>query len=272
MKFGKQPWPIFPVIGFDLFAMTESRKNFKLLIEYDGSAYHGWQRQQKDESIQATIEAALHRLTGSRISLIGSGRTDAGVHAKGQVANFFCETHLCANTVCRGLNALLPDDIAILACTVVDESFHARFDAKAKTYRYTIINRFSPVAVGRQYAWHIPQDLDAAAMKSAMQHLIGRHDFKAFEGTGSPRAHTTRHMLNAVLQVDAQLSRLNFYFTADGFLRHMVRNIVGTLVEVGRRKIEPTTVAVIRDAADRSLAGATAPGQGLCLMNVCYDK
>lgn len=250
--------------------MSESRKNFKLLIEYDGSAYHGWQRQKNDASIQGQIESAIHRLTGKHVSLIGSGRTDAGVHARGQVANFHCETRLCADTIRRGLNALLPEDIAILECSIAEETFHARFDAKAKTYRYTVINRSSPVAIGRHYAWHIPQALDAAAMQSAMQHLTGRHDFKAFEGTGSPRAHTVRNLFDAQLHEAMESGRLDFLFTADGFLKHMVRNIMGTLVAVGRGKIDPAAVAAIRDAADRSLAGATAPGHGLCLLAVIY--
>jgi tRNA pseudouridine38-40 synthase len=245
-------------------------KNFKLVIEYDGSAYHGWQRQKADVTIQGKIEAAINKLTGKQISLIGSGRTDAGVHAMGQVANFHCETRLSPETVQRGLNALLPDDIVILDCGIVPERFHARFDAKTKTYRYSILNRPFSAAIGRQYAWYVQQPLNKAAMRLALQLIVGIHDFKAFEGTGSPRAHTIRHLLRADL-LDQGNGRFDFFFTANGFLKHMVRNIVGTLVDVGRGKIGPEAMESILKAADRSLAGATAPGPGLCLMRVCYD-
>lgn len=250
--------------------MITPGKNFKLIIEYDGSAYHGWQRQKADVTIQSEIEGAVRKLTGKQVSLIGSGRTDAGVHAKGQVANFHCETGLSPDTLQRGLNALLPNDIVILDCRLVSECFHARFDAKIKTYRYSILNRFTAAAIGRQYVWHIQQPLNRNAMRCGLRHIVGMHDFKAFEGAGSPRAHTIRNLIRADL-LDQDNGRLDFFFTANGFLKHMVRNIVGTLVEVGRGKIGPEAMRTIREAADRSLAGATAPGHGLCLMRVCYD-
>jgi tRNA pseudouridine38-40 synthase len=250
--------------------MMPAEKNFKLVIEYDGSAYHGWQRQKTDVTIQSEIETAIRTLTGKPVSLIGSGRTDAGVHAKGQVANFHCETRLSPQTMQRGLNALLPDDIVILGCCTVPDRFHARFDAKTKTYRYSILNRPFAAAIGRQYAWYIQQPLNPDAMRSALQNVVGEHDFKAFEGAGSPRAHTVRNLLRADL-LDQKNGRLDFFFTANGFLKHMVRNIVGTLVDVGRGRIGPEAIGSILKVADRSLAGATAPGHGLCLMNVSYD-
>lgn len=245
-------------------------KNFRLLIEYDGSAYHGWQRQKADTTIQGEIESAVAGLTGKPITLIGSGRTDAGVHARGQVANFHSETRLPSGTIQRGLNALLPDDIVILECREVPDAFHARFDTKSKTYCYSILNRLVPAAIGRQYAWHIPQRLDKDAMRSALRHIVGVHDFKAFEGAGSQQLSTVRHMMRADL-IEKPNGRIEFLFTADGFLKHMVRNIVGTVVDVGRGRILADAVPGIRDSADRSLAGATAPGHGLCLMEVCYD-
>jgi tRNA pseudouridine38-40 synthase len=250
--------------------MMLAEKNFKLIIEYDGSAYHGWQRQKADVTIQSEIEGAIRKLTGKRISLIGSGRTDARVHARGQVANFHCETRLSPDTFQRGLNALLPKDIVILDCSIVPEQFHARFDATSKTYRYSILNRYTAEAIGRQYVWHIQQPLNTEAMRSALRHILGVHDFKAFEGTGSPRAHTVRNLIRADL-LDHGNGRLDFFFTANGFLKHMVRNIMGTLVDVGRGKIQPEAMGAIQAAADRSLAGATAPGHGLCLMQVRYD-
>ncbi|MFH0730882.1 MAG: tRNA pseudouridine(38-40) synthase TruA [Pseudomonadota bacterium] len=250
--------------------MIPAEKNFKLIIEYDGTAYHGWQRQKADVTIQSEIEVAVRKLTGKQISLIGSGRTDAGVHAKGQVANLHCETGLSPDTLQRGLNALLPKDIVILDCRHVSEGFHARFDAKNKTYRYSILNRLTPAAIGRQYVWHIQQPLNCDAMRSGLRHIVGMHDFKAFEGAGSPRAHTVRNIIRADL-LDRENGRLDFFFTANGFLKHMVRNIVGTLVEVGRGKTGPEGIGEILKAGDRSLAGATAPGHGLCLMRVSYD-
>ena len=245
-------------------------KNFKLVIEYDGSAYHGWQRQKSEVTIQSQIETALTTLTGKPVSLIGSGRTDAGVHARGQVANFHCATRLSPDTLQRALNALLPDDIVILECTDVPERFHARYDAISKTYRYTVLNRKIPSAIGRQYAWHIQHPLKIDAMHEALRHISGVHDFKSFEGAGSPRSHTTRHVMRAEWRA-GRGDEWHLFLTANGFLKHMVRNIVGTLVDVGRGRIEPDAVRLIREASDRSLAGATAPAHGLCLMQVGYD-
>lgn len=196
--------------------MMPAEKNFKLIIEYDGSAYHGWQRQKADVTIQSEIEGAIRKLTGKPISLVGSGRTDAGVHAKGQVANFHCETGLSPDTLQRGLNALLPNDIVILDCRLVSESFHARFDAKIKTYRYSILNRLTAAAIGRQYVWHIQQPLNRDAMRSGLRHIVGMHDFKAFEGAGSPRAHTVRHLIQADL-LDQENGRLDFSSPPMGF-------------------------------------------------------
>ena len=167
-------------------------KNFKLTIEYDGGAYHGWQRQATEATIQEEIEKALLTMTGVKVILTGSGRTDAGVHARGQAANFLSETNLSHDVFQRWLNSLLPRDIVITACTQVPDSFNARYDAKSKTYHYKILNRRLPAAIERQYSWHIPPKLDLSAMRRTCRHIIGTHDFKAFEGAGSPRAHTTR--------------------------------------------------------------------------------
>lgn len=251
--------------------MMLREQNFKLIVEYDGSAYHGWQRQKQETTIQGEIERAARKLTGMPVTLIGSGRTDAGVHARGQVANFHSATRLEAPVIQRGLNALLPDDIVIGDCRVVHARFHARYDAQSKTYCYTVLNRPVPVAIGRQYAWHIKRPLDIKAMRDALGHLVGSFDFKAFEGTGSPRNHTTRVVTQAEL-IARKDAHLQIYLTANGFLKHMVRNIVGTLVDVGAGKIAPADMASIRESRDRSLAGITAPGHGLCLMNVHYEQ
>ena len=245
-------------------------KNFKLTIEYDGTNYLGWQRQATGPTVQAEIERALTSMTGSAVTLIGAGRTDAGVHALGQVANFRCDTRLDPEPILKGLNSLLPPDIAIRECHLVPESFHARYDAKTKVYQYRILNREARSAVGRNYAWFIHTPLDVDAMRQAAGHLVGRHDFKAFESTGSPRAHTVRTVL-MVDWTEKTERRLNFQIEADGFLRCMVRNIVGTLVAVGRGKLMPADVSAILGSRDRKRAGATAPGRGLFLVEVKYE-
>ena len=244
-------------------------KNFKIIIEYDGTNYHGWQRQKHDRTIQQEIEQALSTMTAGRVTLNGSGRTDTGVHALGQVANFLCKTDLPAATFQKGLNSLLPDDIVIKDSRLVDEVFHARYDVKSKVYHYRILNRILPSAFERQYAWFIRRKLDTAAMRSAIAHIIGSHNFKSFEGTGSPRSHTTRIILAADLS-EHEDGSLIFKIEADGFLRYMVRNIVGTLVDVGLNKITPAEFKGILESKDRSNASATAPAQGLFLMEVKY--
>ncbi|QTA90274.1 tRNA pseudouridine(38-40) synthase TruA [Desulfonema magnum] len=243
--------------------------NFKLTIEYDGTAYHGWQRQKNDRTVQEEIEKALMTMTGKKVTLTGSGRTDAGVHALGQVANFHCNTKLTPDVFQKGLNSLTDRDIVIRECTQADETFHARYDAKSKTYNYKILNRLIPAAVSRQYVWFIRKKLNISAMRSAILHIIGTHDFKAFEGAGSPRSHTTRCILNANL-VEQDDGYLLFEIEANGFLKFMVRNIVGTLADVGHDKITPDDFKDILLSKDRDQAGPTAPPQGLFLMNVRY--
>lgn len=244
-------------------------KNFKLTIEYEGTFYHGWQRQKSHPTLQAEIEKAITTMTGKSITVIGSGRTDAGVHAFGQVAHFKCDTRLGPTDLLKGLNALLPESMVIRGCEEVDEHFHARYDAKRKTYRYRILNQDLPIAIQRQYVWHIRHRLDIGAMRRASGHLVGRHDFKAFEGTGSPRSHSTRQVFKADIHREDE-AYLIFEIEADGFLRFMVRNIVGTLVEVGTGKISPGDFKDILISGDRSRAGTTAPARGLFLAEVKY--
>jgi tRNA pseudouridine38-40 synthase len=246
-------------------------QNFKLIIEYDGSAYHGWQRQKADRSVQGEIERAIEKMTGRPVTLFGSGRTDAGVHALGQVANFLCDTRLTGSELQKGLNSLLPDDIVIRDCAPVAAKFHARYDVTAKTYHYRILNRPLPAAVGRQYLWHIRNPLAIGPMRSAAAVLLGTHDFKSFEGAGSPRSHTVRTVIRAEFR-KAPDGHLFFEIEADGFLRYMVRNLVGTLVEVGRGKFGPADVEKILLSKNRDLAGPTAPARGLFLVRVRYDN
>lgn len=243
--------------------------NFKITIEYDGSRYHGWQRQKNNRSVQEEIETALKKMTSSPVTLIGSGRTDAGVHAAGQVANFKCDTRLTPAAFLSGLNSLLPEDIIIQDCERVATDFHARYDARRKTYHYTVLNRSVPAAIGRQYVWFIRKPLDRQKIRAAMTHIIGRHDFKAFEGSGSPRQNTTREVFTANLIEDPG-GILIFEIEAEGFLRYMVRNIVGTLVDIGLGKITAADFRTILDSRDRSQAGITAPARGLTLIRVSY--
>ena len=244
-------------------------KNFKLVIEYDGTAYCGWQRQKNDPTIQEAIETAISKMTHQKITVTGSGRTDAGVHAYGQVANFSCETRLTADVFQKGLNGLLPDDIVIRACEPVSETFHARYDAKSKTYHYRILNQPIPAALYRQYAWHIKIPLDMKSMQAALTGIVGTRDFKAFEGTGSPRAHTVRTVMKA--QLTGEQGFVVLKIKADGFLKFMVRNIVGTLVDIGLGKRTPGDIETILASKDRNQASATAPPHGLFLMSVDYE-
>jgi tRNA pseudouridine38-40 synthase len=248
----------------------QTMTNYKLTIEYDGTAYHGWQIQKNDITVQETIENTLAIMTKETIRVHASGRTDAGVHALGQVAHFKTGTRISAEGFMAGLNSLLPDDIVITGCERVDDDFHARFSAKRKTYQYRIFNHPVPIAIGRQYAWHIRKKLDIQAMKEAICHIIGTYDFKSFEGAGSPRDHTTRTVFHAGVDM-CEDEHIIFEITANGFLRYMVRNLAGTLVDVGLQKTSPESFKHILESKNRDMAGSTAPPQGLFLVNVCYD-
>jgi tRNA pseudouridine38-40 synthase len=244
-------------------------RNFKLIIEYDGTNWHGWQRQPNGPTIQEAIETTLATMTRKAVTLIGSGRTDAGVHALGQAAHFICETALAPQAFQKGLNSLLPPDIVIRECLEVPLSFHARYGVRAKIYRYTIRNHPLPAAMGRQYAWWLRAPLDETAMSEAAALLVGEKDFKAFEGTGSPRAHTVRHVTRAeVRRKDAD--HICFEIEANGFLRYMVRNITGTLVAIGMGQMPSDDILSILHSLDRRRAAPTAPPQGLCLVRVIY--
>ena len=243
--------------------------NFRLTVEYDGTAYNGWQRQKIGRTIQGEVEKAISVMTQQKVTLTGAGRTDAGVHALGQVANFVCDTMLEPGVFVKGLNSMLPGDIIIKDCVSAHQEFHSRYDAKSKIYNYRILNREIPSAIGRNYTWFIRKKIDVDAMQKAASHLVGTHDFKAFEGTGSPRKSTTRSVLRAGLLLKKD-DLIVFEIEADGFLRFMVRNIVGTLVCVGLGKIKPDDFNGILQSRDRGNAGITAPPQGLFLVEVKY--
>ncbi len=244
-------------------------RNIRLLLEYDGAAYHGWQRQKNALTIQEVVETALAKLTGEAVKVLGSGRTDAGVHAWGQVANFRTASHIPLKAFYAGLNSLLPRDIAVLEAAEAPPDFHARKSARAKTYEYRILNRAVRSPLNRRYAWVVPEPLNLAAMTRAAAVLPGEHDFSAFRSSGSSPGHAVRQVLAAAWQ-QGEAGRLGFTITATGFLRGMVRSLVGTMVEIGRSKRPPEDLAALLQSGDRAAAGATAPAQGLFLVEVIY--
>ena len=263
----RKHWEIPGAIGCDAGGMS---RNFQLIIEYDGTRFFGWQRQVDKPTIQAEIERVLSLVTRQPVILKGSGRTDAGVHALGQTASFHCDTRLTPKTFLRALNGLLPADIVIRDCREVPDGFHARYDVLAKTYHYQILNHPVPSVVERHFSWHIQKPLNVKAMSESLYCLVGTHDFKGFEGIGSPRTHTIRTIHLAEIIKNGN-DRLRVVIKGDGFLRYMVRNIVGTLVRIGMGKMPPADMERILLSRDRNLAGATAPAQGLFLVEVQYE-
>ena len=238
---------------------------------YDGSAYHGWQRQKDSLTVQQVLEEKISLIVGSNVTITGSGRTDAGVHAVGQVCNFFHNSKIKEENMVKGLNAILPDDIFIKDAVEVPESFHSRYSAIAKTYNYVILNRREPDIFQRNYLWHIKKILDIDSMKYCLTRIEGSFDFSSFMASGSKLQNdTVRTMLMAKLNL-CDHGIINIAFKANGFLRHMVRNIVGTIVEVGLKKHSIAEFMDILAAKDRKAAGKTAPAQGLFLMEVEYN-
>jgi tRNA pseudouridine38-40 synthase len=243
-------------------------RNIKLVLEYDGTDYHGWQRQKGRRTVQQEVEDTLSRVANQKVTLIGAGRTDAGVHALGQVANFRTTSRLGPTDFQRALNGLLPPDIVVLGAEEVPKGFHSRFDARSKRYEYRILNRELPQAVGRHYAWHIGPGLSLARMRRCLPHLLGWRDFSSFQSTGSSVKSPVRQVMACGLRREGDLVR--FFVEADGFLRRMVRAMVATLVEVGLGRLSVEEFAAVVAARDRSLAAATAPPQGLFLTHVHY--
>jgi len=243
---------------------------FRLTIEYCGTPYAGWQIQPDQPTVQQAIQEALTRMVTRPVTVIASGRTDAGVHAVAQVAHFSADTTISAEKFQDALNRILPETITIHACEKVIETFHARFGARRKRYTYRIINRPVAPAVSADTFWHIRNPLDVTAMKKAATHLTGTHDFKAFEGTGSPRATTIRTLFEACVHDHGQ-GLLTLTFCGSGFLKFMVRNLVGTLVDVGLSRTNPEAFKGILESCNRQKAGATAPARGLFLVRVAYD-
>jgi tRNA pseudouridine38-40 synthase len=258
-------------------------RTLKLVLEYDGTNYVGWQRQAEGVSIQALIEVALAPFEGGPVTVIGAGRTDAGVHALGQVASVRTRATHDVATLQRALNAVLPDDVRILSIDDAPPDFHARFDSVSKTYDYRIVNAPYASAFLHRYAWHVPGTLDVDAMREGANALVGTHDFAAFQASGGEVATTTRTIFSIALDFERVEDRPGFCASTsaahrpltlrvrgDGFLRHMVRTIAGTLVDVGLARWQPSEVTAILASGDRARAGRAAPPGGLFLVEVSY--
>ncbi|MEG6586955.1 tRNA pseudouridine(38-40) synthase TruA [Dendrosporobacter sp. 1207_IL3150] len=244
------------------------RRNIKLTIAYDGTGYHGFQRQNNALSVQEVLENKLASLFGHSLKMAGAGRTDSGVHAYGQVVNFYTTGVIPADRIARASRGLLPDDIVINDAEDVAPDFHARYSAKSKIYIYRIYPHSVADPFLRNYAWHVAQTLDVALIHKAAQHIVGTHDFSAFRAAGSAPINPVRTIFEASCTLNAGI--IEFTFWGNGFLYHMVRNLVGTLVNVGRSRLTEEQFINILASRDRKNAGATAPPQGLYLKQVFY--
>lgn len=261
-------------------------KTFKAILEYDGTAYHGWQWQDKRLNLQQTFEEALEKIAGKKVRVAASGRTDAGVHALAQVASFKLETRHDAATILRALNAHLPDSLVVKHLKEMPEGFHAQMSARRKMYAYFILNDAVPAAFLNRVSWEIHRKLDWKAMKKAFKILEGEHDFKSFQSVGTPVRSTIRTIYKIRVQkVGEGMEKLtknhplnflvhpNLYVVtleSNGFLKQMVRNIIGTVVQVGLGRLKPDDIQKILKAKDRRKAGMAAPAKGLFLVKVMY--
>ncbi len=243
-------------------------RNLRLDICYDGTKYRGWQRLYKDDNtIQGKLEQTLSRLLEEEIEISGSGRTDAGTHALGQVANFHCNSQLPCEAILSGLRSYLPDDIGIYSCRNVSERFHARLNAKEKTYRYRIWNGENPCVFDRKYVYIYRQTLDISSMQNACKAFLGNHDFSAFCGNKNMKKSTVRTIKS--FEIRKEGDEIQFEVTGNGFLQHMVRIMVGTLLEIGEGKRSAESIATLF-GGNRADAGPAVPSCGLCLMEVHY--
>ncbi|HET9552554.1 MAG TPA: tRNA pseudouridine(38-40) synthase TruA [Anaeromyxobacteraceae bacterium] len=243
----------------------------KLLLEYDGTRYVGWQVQPNGPSIQAEVERALATLHKAPRRVTAAGRTDAGVHALGQVCTFAEADPLPLKAYVQGMNALLPPDVAVRGASLEPDGFDARRSASGKRYRYRIENGSVRAPLSRLVAWHVYRPLDAAAMGAAAARLLGRHDFAAFQAADCACAHAVRDLRRLDVVGEAG-GRIDLVVEATAFVKHMVRNLTGTLVEVGLARRTPASMDALLAGRDRTLAGATAPPQGLCLEEVFYGR
>lgn len=243
-------------------------KNIKLTIEYDGKEYNGWQKQPNKLNIQGEIERAIQNITGKQVELIGSGRTDAGVHAFGQVANFKIDSDFPIEKMAIAINSQLKKSICIKKAEEVPQEFHSRYNCHSKTYQYVIDNSEQGTAIYRGLTYHVSQKLNVEKMQKAVKYFIGEHDFSSFKSSGTSSKSSVRTVYDAKVEKDGEKVKISI--TGNGFLYNMVRIISGTLVEVGLNNIEPEDIPKIIDAKNRQMAGKTLPPQGLFLMKVEY--
>lgn len=242
--------------------------HLQLVIAYDGTRYAGWQRQRNAPTIQAELEKALRTLTGRRVIVTASGRTDAGVHAQGQVAHVRLQTRLTPTALRKSLNAILPPDIVIRSIQNVPGTFHARYDARRKWYRYRVVTGPEKPLFERAVVHHVPQRLNVAAMRRAARVWVGRHDFRAFHSAGRSVASAIRTVHS--LRVTQRGRAITMDITADGFLYHQARRMVGTLIEIGKGRWSPDIAATFVGRHRPPISAPTAPAKGLCLMRVAY--
>ena len=244
-------------------------RNIKLTIEYDGKCYNGWQKQPNKLNIQGEIERAIYNITKEEVDLIGSGRTDAGVHALGQVANFKTNSQISIEKLPLAINSQLKNSIVIKEAEEVNERFHSRYNAKRKTYRYIINNSKCGTAIYRNLEYSYPFKLDAEKMKQASKYFEGEHDFKAFKSSGTSSKNSVRTIYKAIVKQEGE--KIIIELTGNGFLYNMVRIISGTLLDVGLGKIQPEEIPEMIESKDRQRAGRTLPAHGLYLVQVVYN-
>ena len=243
-------------------------RNIKLLIEYDGTDFYGWQKQKSGRTVCGIIEEAIKKLVNEEVELVGCSRTDSGVHAKGFVASFKTNSKIPSEKFREAINQKLPEDIVILESEEVLEDFHPRYQAKGKTYCYTITNRRIPKAIGRNYSCLVKEKLNVEKMQEACKFFVGTHDFKAFKSSGSSVKTTVRTIWD--IKIEKNCDEIKIYVSGDGFLYNMVRIIVGTLLQVGEEKIKPEYIKDIIAEGDRNKAGKCMPAMGLSLEKVFY--
>jgi len=247
---------------------AEAGRKIKIVVEYDGTAFAGWQRQPGMRTVQGCLEDAVREMTGETVLVRGAGRTDAGVHADGQVASFPLAARIPTGGLLRGLNSNLPPDIAIVDVADVDPAFDARFSARGKVYRYLVWNHLVRSARHARTAWHVRASLDMVAIREAAAGLVGEHDFRAFRAADCERR-TTRRIIRR-LDVERSGALVAFEVEATAFLKNMVRILVGTLVDIGRGRLGPDTIGHMLETGDREAGGVTAPAHGLTLVRIIY--
>ncbi|WP_244834384.1 tRNA pseudouridine(38-40) synthase TruA [Clostridium sp. BJN0001] len=247
---------------------SDEYKNIKLILEFDGTDFCGWQSQPVGRTIQQTVEKAIFKATGEEVLLNGSSRTDAGVHAKGLVANFYTKSTIPGEKFREAVNVRLPSDVSIVKSENVNKDFHARYSSLGKTYSYTIINRYERLSFGSRYKYHVRNKLDFNKMQVSCGYFLGRHDFKGFMSPGSSIKTTVRTIKD--LHMTKYKDEIKIYITADGFLYNMVRIIVGTLIKVGSGRLQPQDIKKIIETGNRKMAGMVVPPNGLVLEKVYY--